>query len=86
MRSDPKPDHSIFPFNTHDSPSNSNPYGENWILHANLLKIETGVIGVFLPELVVFSGKLFNTIRQAVKTINEIIGKMGIHSSSNPFF
>src|SRR5262249_5018110 len=84
MRTDPKPDHCVLTLDAHGTPANTHTYRKDRVPLAHLLKIQTGVCRVTLPEAIIFARELLDTPWQTAKTPNKILGQMGVHSSSNP--
>ena len=84
MRTNPKPNHRVLTLDAHGTLANTNTNRKDRVPLTHLLKIHTGVCRVALPEAIILAREILDTPWQTAKTPDEILCKMGVHSSSNP--
>src|SRR5262245_8326973 len=84
MRTDPKPDHRVLTLDAHGTPANTHTHRKDGAPLTHLLKIQTGVCRVVLPEAIVLARELLDTPWQTAKTPDEILGQMEFTAHQTP--
>ena len=78
MGTNPKPDYRVLSLDPHGAPANTHPDRKDGAPLTHLLKIQTGVRGIALPEAIILACQVLDTPWQTAKTPDEILCQMGM--------